>query len=495
MQHWAGNYGRMSDGSPEITEMGATALAAAIREKDVSCVAVMEAYLDHIERLNPVVNALVSLRSSDALREEASARDAELAAGHQAGPLHGVPLAIKDLELTAGIRTTFGSPLFRDFVPDQDSIQVERLRRAGAILIGKTNTPEFGLGSQTYNNVFGTTLNAYDQTRTAGGSSGGAASALALRLLPIADGSDFAGSLRNPAAYNNLFALRPSPGVVPADRPDAYLLPPAVLGPLARSVPDLALLLSVQAGHDLRDPLSSREDPARFLTSLDQDFYGLRVAWCGDFGGHIPFESGVLRLCEAALPTLEDLGCIVEAAVPDYPLEQLWQDFLVLRSWHVATAHAAQWRDPAERRQLKPELIWEIERGLALPAEDIYRASFGRTKWYHAMRRLFTRYDVLLAPSAQLFPFPADEPWPKTVAGRAMDSYHRWMEIAIVITMSGCPALNVPVGFDGRGLPMGMQMVAPVGQDFRLLQLAHAYDGATGWVRRHPPPLVATRTN
>jgi amidase len=485
----------VNDSVSEVTALGGAALGAAIRARRVSCAAVMDAYLDRIGRLNPAVNAIVSLRDRDGLRAEARAHDAALAAGGEAGPLYGLPLAVKDLEPTAGIPTTFGSPLFRDFVPDRDSIQVARLRQAGAIVIGKTNTPEFGLGSQTYNRVFGTTLNAYDRSRTAGGSSGGAAAALALHLLPIADGSDFAGSLRNPAAYNNLFALRPSPDVVPADKPDVFLLPPAVLGPLARSVPDLALLLSVQAGHDPRAPSSGREPSARFLAPLDRDFRGLRIAWCGDFGGHIPFEPGVLDLCESAFPTLEALGCTVEAAVPDYPLERLWQDFVTLRSWHVASAFSALWRDPAQRTELKGDMVWEIERGIALSAEDVYRASVGRTAWYQAVRRLFQRYDVVLAPSAQLFPFPADQPWPKAIAGRTMDSYHRWMEIAIVITMSGCPALNVPVGFDGRGLPMGMQMVAPVGQDFLLLQLAHAYDGATGWVKRYPPSLIATGTN
>jgi amidase len=485
----------MGQGTSDITAFGAAALAAAIRERRVSCAAVMDAYLDHIDRLNPRVNAIVSLREPEALRAEARACDEALASGTEPGPLHGLPLAVKDLEPTAAIPTTFGSPLFRDFVPDQDSIQVTRLRRAGAIIIGKTNTPEFGLGSQTYNRVFGTTLNAYDQSRTAGGSSGGAAAALALRMLPIADGSDFAGSLRNPAAYNNLLALRPSADVVPSDRPDAFLPPPAVLGPLARSVPDLALLLSVQAGHDPRVPSSGREAPARFLSPLDRDFRGLRVAWCGDFGGHIPFEPGVLEICESALPVFESLGCTVEAASPDHPLERLWQDFVTLRSWHVASAFSPLWRDPAKQRELKTEMVWEIERGLALSAEQVYRASVGRTAWYQAVRRLFQRYDVLLAPSAQLFPFAAREPWPKAIAGRTMDSYHRWMEVAIVVTMSGCPALNVPVGFDAGGLPMGMQMVAPVGQDFFLLQLAHAYDQTTGWVERRPPPLIATGTN
>jgi amidase len=473
-----------------IPMMTATALSAAIRTRGVSCIEVMTAYLDRIERLNPAVNAIVSLRDRDALVTEARHRDQQLARGEYLGPLHGFPHAVKDLEPTRGIRTTFGSPIFRDFVPDQDSIQVERLKHAGAIVIGKTNTPEFGLGSHTFNAVFGTTRNPYDQSRSAGGSSGGAAVAVALGMVPLADGSDYAGSLRNPAAWNNLFSLRPSPGLVPRESPELFLQPPGVTGPIARSVPDLAMLLGVQAGHDRRAPLSTFVDPARLLAPLDIDLSGTRVAWCRDFGGHIPFESGVLELCAAALPVFAALGCTVEIASPRYPMERLWQDFVTLRAWHIASGYESLYRNPAKRAQLKPEVAWEIERGLPLSGEDIAVASLGRSAWYRAVTQLFGRYDLLLVPSAQLFPFPADWRWPKEIGGRAMDSYHRWMETCTTVTMSGCPALNVPVGFDARGLSMGMQIVAPIGQELRLLQVAHAYDKATQWVRSHPPPLA-----
>jgi len=253
---------------------------------------------------------------------------------------------------------------------------------------------------------------------------------------------------------------------------------------MARSIPDLALLLSVQAGPDPRVP-SSRPAPD-FRAPLDADFTGARIAWCGDFGGDIPFEPGVLKLCEAALPAFSALGATVEAARPDYPLDKMWRDFLVLRSWHTASAQIAAYRDPAKRAQLKSDLIWEIERGLKLSAEDVHRASVGRSDWYRAVARFMAHYDFLLVPSAQLFPFPAEEIWPKEIAGRAMDSYHRWRETAIVVTMTGCPSLNVPVGFDARGLPMGMQIVGPIGSDFRLMQLAHAYDKATGWTKQAP---------
>ncbi len=470
----------------DIIELDAAALSRAIATRGISCVEVMNAYLDCIERLNPEVNAIVSLRDRASLIVEARTRDDQIARGEPLGPLHGFPHAVKDLVLTAGIRTTFGSPLFRNFVPDHDSIMVERLRRAGAIIIGKTNTPEFGLGSHTFNEVFGATRNAYDQTRSAGGSSGGAAVALALRMLPLADGSDYAGSLRNPAAWNNIFSLRPSPGLVPAELPDLFFPSPGVLGPMARTVSDLALLLSIQAGYDRRVPSSLPVDPAIFTTALGDEIKGARIAWCGDFGGRIPFEPGVLELCEAATRVFTELGCIVEAAAPAYPLDRLWRDFVTLRSWHIASGDAAFYRDASKRALLKPELIWEIERGLALTGQDVAEASIGRSDWYRAMVRFFSAYDFVLVPSAQLFPFPVEWRWPREVAGRPMETYHRWMETNILITMSGCPALNVPVGFDSRGLPMGMQLVAPIGGERHLLQLAQAYDQATRWTRLQP---------
>jgi amidase len=283
----------------EITSLDALALSAAVKSRQLSCVEVMDAFLDRIELLNPSVNAIVSLQPRDLLRKQAQQRDAQLARGEPCGPLHGLPAAIKDLELTDGIRTTLGSPLFRDFVPRTDSIVAERIKRAGAILIGKTNVPEFGLGSHTFNPVFGTTFNAYDQSRTAGGSSGGAAVALALRMLPAADGSDHAGSLRNPAAFNNVFGFRTSFGRVPADWREVFMPSLSVHGPLARNLPDLALLLSVIAGYDARVPLSNRQDPSRFREPLKRELKGIRLAWLGDFGGYLPFEGGC-SICAGA---------------------------------------------------------------------------------------------------------------------------------------------------------------------------------------------------
>jgi amidase len=475
----------------EITSLDALALGAAIKSRRLSCVEVMDAFLDRIELLNPRVNAIVSLRPRDLLRKQAQERDAQLARGEPCGPLHGLPAAIKDLEATEGIRTTLGSPLFRDFVPRTDSIVAERIRRAGAILIGKTNVPEFGLGSHTFNPVFGTTFNAYDQSRTAGGSSGGAAVALALRMLPVADGSDHAGSLRNPAAFNNLFGFRTSFGRVPADWREVFIPSLSVHGPMARNLPDLALLLSVIAGYDARVPLSNRQDATQFRESLKRAVKGTRLAWLGDFGGYLPFEAGVLELCRRALGAFEKLGCVVEDARPNYPIHRVWQNWLKLRAWQVGAFLKEAYADPARRALIKPQAQWEVERGFKVSAYDIAEASAVRSAWYQAVRAMFEKYDFLILPSAQVFPFDASVRWPPEINGTAMDTYHRWMEVSIPITMSGCPALNVPAGFDARGLPVGIQIVGPNHGEMACLQLAHAYDEATCWVTSRPPRLAA----
>jgi amidase len=474
----------------DIVQLDAVALARAIAARQVSCVEVMAAYLDQIETFNPQVNAIVALQDRDGLLRQAGERDTELARGAVLGPLHGFPLAVKDLAPVKGMPMTMGSPILKDFVPPADSVMVERLRSAGAIFVGKTNTPEFGLGSHTYNPVYGATRNPYDLSRSAGGSSGGAAVGLALRMLPVADGSDHGGSLRNPAAFNNVYGFRTSYGRVPANAEEVFLPQLSVAGPMARSVPDLARLLSVMAGYDARLPFSIDEDPAVFAGPLKRDVKGLRLAWFGDFGGHLPMEPGILDLCRAALKVFEDMGCIVEEVVPDFDPERIWQAWLPLRHWQTGAPLLEFFRDPEKRARMKPEAQWEIEQGLKLSAYDIAKASGVRSAWYQTVRRLFERYDYWLLPSAQVFPFDVSTHWPKEIAGRRMDTYHRWMEVVIPATMSGCPALGVPVGFGGNGLPMGMQIVGRNRGELSVLQLAHAYDEATGWVKRKLPPLA-----
>ncbi|WP_336488472.1 amidase [Methylobacterium nigriterrae] len=474
----------------DIVALSAIELSRAIRARAVSCVAVMEAYLDRIERLNPVVNAIVALRDRADLLREAGARDAELARGEVRGPLHGFPQAVKDLAPVKGLPFTQGSPIFRDRIAESDAILVERMRRAGAILIGKTNTPEFGLGSQTFNPVYGTTRNAYDPARTSGGSSGGAAVSVALRMQPVADGSDHAGSLRNPPAFNNLFGLRPAYGRIPQAGPDVFTPSLAVEGAIGRSPADIGFLLSVLAGPDPRVPYGIEADPSVFAEPLERDCSGLRAAWLGDLGGHLPFEPGVLELGQSALAGFEAAGVRVEADRPAFDMEALWQDWLVLRAWFTAAALKPLYENPRTRALLKPEAVWEAERGLKLDADRVAAAQAGRSAWYESLRRFMERYDVLLLPAAQVFPFAAGTPWPKTVGGRPMDTYHRWMEVVIPITMSGLPALSVPAGFNEAGLPTGIQIVGRNHAELACLQLGAAYDAATRWVERRPPPLL-----
>lgn len=475
----------------ELVQLQAHELAQLIRLRQVSCREVMQAYLGQIERYNPAVNAIVSLRPADSLLAEADQRDAELARGEYHGWMHGLPHAVKDLSLTKGLRTTLGSPLYRDYIPERDGIMVERIRAAGAIIIGKTNTPEFGLGSHSYNPIFGATGCAYAPERTAGGSSGGAAAALALQMVPVADGSDMMGSLRNPAAFNNIIGFRPSQGRVPFDdSADLFIDQLGYEGPMGRSVRDVALLLSVQAGGDARAPLSIAESGEQFAGSLERDFKGARLGWLGDLGGHLPMERGVLELCRNSFADFEAIGCQVEDTAMGFSAERLWDTWLALRHWMVAGSLGATYADPAKRELLKPEAIWEIENGLKLSAVEVFRASAARSDWYRAISQLFERYDYLLLPSAQVFPFDKNWDWPKEIAGKPMDTYHRWMEVVIPGTLSGCPVVNVPVGFNEQGLPMGIQIIGKHQADMAVLQLAHAYEQASRWYQRCPPPLL-----
>ncbi len=471
-----------------LTALSALGLSRAIHARTVSCVEVMRAFLDRIDRVNPAVNAIVSLRPHEVLLAEAAAAEAELAAGRDRGWLHGVPQAPKDLTATAGIATTLGSPIHATAVPAADSILVARARAAGAILIGKTNTPEFGLGSHTYNPVFGTTLNAFDPRLSAGGSSGGAAVALATHMLPVADGSDMMGSLRNPAGWANVFGFRPSLGRVPSGpAPEAFFQQLATDGPMARSVPDLAMLLATQAGRDPRAPLSLDGDGSVFAEPRMRDLTGLRIGWLGDLGGHLAMEPGILATCEAALARLEALGLRVEPVRPGVDMESLWSAWRTLRSFLVAGSLGAYCDDPATRAQLKPEAIWEIEAGRALSASDVFAASAVRTAWYGAVLEMHASYDFLALPTAQTFPFDAAEPWPTAIAGRAMDTYHRWMEVVIPASMAGTPVLAAPAGFGPGGLPIGLQLMAPPRADLAALELGLAYEAVQPCLSRASP--------
>jgi len=482
------NTGAGSGVDDELVGLSAVALSRAIAARQVSCRDVMTAYLGHIDAVNPRVNAIVSRRPADVLLEQADACDRELARGVSRGWLHGIPQAIKDLSATQGIATTFGSPLCVDQVPTHDGLMVERMKAAGAIIIGKTNTPEFGLGSQTYNPVFGATRNAYDHGLTAGGSSGGAAAALAMRMLPVADGSDMMGSLRNPAAFNNVFGFRPTFGRVPqAPVSDVFGQQLGTEGPMGRSVVDVAHLLATQAGPDARAPLSIAEAPAVFSSNLSVDTAGLRIGWIGDWQGYLPMEAGVLDICEDALRRLETIGCVVEPATPDFDPARLWRCWNTLRHWAVAGKLAPLHADADTRDRLKPEACWEIEHGLALSALDVHRANVERSAWYQSLRRAFERFDVLAMPSAQVFAFDVDTHWPAEIAGHIMDTYHRWMEVVIGASLAGVPAISVPAGFDARGRAMGLQLIGPHRADLDVLRLAAAYEQAAGDVLSREP--------
>jgi len=475
-----------------VTELSAYELSQAIHGKQLSCREVMQAYLQRIESLNPRFNALVSLQDPSTLLAQADACDADLAHGHSRGWLHGMPIALKDLVDVAGIPTTCGSPLLRDNIPTQDALLTQRLRGAGGIVIGKTNTPEWGLGSHTFNEVFGTTRNAYNPAFSAGGSSGGAAVALAQRLLPIADGSDFMGSLRNPAAWNNVFGLRPSQGRVPAyPAGDVWVSQLGTDGPMARNMRDLSHLLEVMAGFDARAPLSLASLPQGFAASLQPKAKGLRIGWLGDLNGYLPMEAGVLQACENGLRRLEGLGCQVEPVSLGYPPEAVWQTWLAWR--RVLTASRIAPMVAKGRVLVKPEALWEFDQAAGMSASDFLTASTERTAFYQHMLGLMRRFDVLVLPSCQVWPFDAALRWPaaiETPKGPVqMDTYHRWMEVVIYASLAGLPALNVPVGFSAQGLPMGMQLIGQPQGELALLSLGLAYEEVVGdWLAIQPAP-------
>ncbi|CAJ0782301.1 Acylamidase [Ralstonia condita] len=474
----------------DIVQWSAIELSTRIHRRDVSCVEVMEAFLAQIDRLNPAVNAIVARVDAEAALEQARMRDAQLSQGRSGGWMHGFPQAPKDLAATAGLVTTMGSLALANHVPTHDSIVVERLRRQGTVLVGKTNTPEFGLGSHTYNRVYGTTGNAWAPARSAGGSSGGTAVAVALNMLPVADGSDMMGSLRNPAAWNNIYGLRPSLGRVPyGPTADVFFQQLGTEGPMARNPQDLAWLLATLAGYDPRAPLSLGDDPSCFTQPLQRDFRQTRIGWLGDLGGYLAIEPEVMAVNTRALETFHTLGCHVDAVSPFFPMDALWECWCTLRSWMVSGNLGPLYANAQTRELLKPEAIWEVEQGQRRSAADISRATATRSRWYQALLAQFAHYDFLVLPCSQVAPFPAEEPWPKTVAGRAMDTYHRWMEVVIGPTLAGVPAASLPSGFTADGLPLGLQVIAPPRSEFALLQLAAAWHEAFAPAQRRSPLL------
>lgn len=463
----------------DLVFQSARDLASMLQQRQISAREVMSAHYDQIERVNPTINAIVSGLPREAALDLADAADAIGPGPDQ--PLFGLPIAFKDLEDAVGFPNTAGSPIYKDFRPEVDSAIVERLRQAGVIPIGKTNVPEFGLGSHTYNPVFGPTRNPWNLDRTAGGSSGGAAAAVATGMLPLADGSDMGGSLRNPGNFNSVVGLRPSPGLVPKSPSGAPWLPLSVKGPIARTVSDVAFFLSAMAGFTARDQLSYEVDTAAFAGSLATETKGLRIAWCPDLGG-LPVDPGVRAVVDGSRSAFEALGCEIEDVAPDFTnADRVFKD---LRAFSLASM-APVLRE--HRDLLKPEAIWNIEQGLKLSTEDVMNAMAQQGELYHRVRAFMERFDAFVCVVNQVPPFPVETAWPAEIDGVQMETYIDWMKSAYFVTVTRLPAISVPAGFTPDGLPVGIQIVGRYRGDLDLLKLAHAVEQAINLPNNRPP--------
>ncbi len=464
--------------SADLCFLPATELERRLREKEISAREVVSAHLAQIERVNPTVNAIETLVNEQALAE-ADRVDSAIMRGEILGPLHGLPIAHKDLQPTRGIRTTFGSPIYRDFVPDSDSLVVERLKGAGAITIGKTNVPEFGAGSQTFNPVFGATRNPYDPSKTSGGSSGGAAAALACGLVPIADGSDMGGSLRNPANFCNVVGLRPSPGRVPSWPVELGWFTLSVDGPMARTVADVALMLTALAGPDPRSPISLGDPGSTFAQPLGGDFKGSRVAWV-HLG--LPYEPEVIQAVNSTRGAFESLGCIIEEVEPDF--SDADEIFKTWRAWSFEAGLSEEYK--TQKDKLKDTVIWNIEQGLSLTGSQLARVEIKRTQLFHRIRKFMEKYEFLILPVSQVLPFDVETPCPTEIIGEKMLTYIDWMKSCYYISTIGHPAVSVPGAFTESGLPVGVQIVGRHLDDWGVLQLGFAFEQAAQHWKRHP---------
>jgi amidase len=467
--------------APDICFLTAVEMARLIRGKKLSAREVMRAHLGQIERVNPRVNAFVTLVPEDRLMAEAQSADEALAHGRSLGPLHGIPVGVKDLYQTRGIRTTWGSPLYRDYVPDFDCLVVEREKQAGAIIVGKTNLPEFALGSQTFNRVFGPTLNPYDLTKTCGGSTGGGAVGLACGMIPLADGSDLGGSLRNPANFCNVVGLRPSPGRVPNSPSQIGWFPLSVSGPMARNVTDCAYFLSVLSGFDRRSPISIDESGAAFSQPLDgRSFKDVRVAMIKDLG--LPWEPEVKKAFAEQSHVFESLGCIVEEIEPDFTDAN--ECFIAWRHWRfelefgdILEAHSGE---------LNEYIHWHVAEGRKLTGPYLSRIEARRTALYGRVRQFMEKYEFLLLPVNQVLPFDVKTPYPAEIAGVKMENYLAWMKSAYYISTVGNPAISVPCAFSESGLPIGLQIVGRHHDDRGVLEMGYAFEQATQVGKRRP---------
>jgi amidase len=465
----------------DLHELSAVELARRLRTREVSAREVVAAHLARIDEVNPAVNAIVTSTAEQAM-QSAGRADQDLAAGRRVGPLHGLPIAHKDTLPTAGVRTTHGSPVFADHVPDHDHLMVARERAAGAISVGKTNVPELGLGSHTFNPVFGVTRNPYNLRLSAGGSSGGAAAALAAGMVPIADGSDTGGSLRNPASFCNVVALRPTPGLVPSWPEPFAWSPLPVKGPMARNTEDLALLLSVVVGPDERSPLTHDTPASAFSRPLGRSLRGLRIGWAPDLGGLVPLDRRVREALAPLRDLLTDMGCHVEDAAPN--LDGADEVFHVMRAVQMEASYGDLLDE--HRELVKADAIWNIEEGRRLDGTQVGRAEILRTAIHHRMREFFCRYDFLVTAVTQVPPFAAELTYPTSVDGVPMANYLEWMRSCTLISATGCPALSVPAAFTDDGLPVGLQVIGPSRADLAVLQVGHEVEAAAEVGARRP---------
>ena len=463
-------------------------LVSDMRSGKLTAVELMTASLDRIDAVNADLTAIVAQRSRDELLAEAEAADRVPA--DRRGALHGIPMAVKDLTDVKGLPTSKGS-LTEPLTPKTaDALLVSRMRKAGAIFTGKTNVPELGLGSHSYNEVYGTTVNPYDQSVSAGGSSGGAGVALATGMQTIADGSDMMGSLRNPAAWNNVYGFRPTFGLVPREPlGEVYLNWISTPGPMARSVKDIALLLSVQAGGSQSMPVSRAVPDMSEIAALDMT--GKRIGWLGSWGGAIPFEQGILELTELALKQFEALGAEIVPLNPPFSREALWESWTGLRAFAHVGSDGHLLDDPESAKLVKPAVRYEIETGRAFSVADIHRMSEIRSDWFRAAAALFDRFDALILPTTQTFPFAQEIDFPKEINGVTMDTYHRWMEVMVPASLIGLPSLSVPIGFGENGLPLGMQIIGRFGDDRSVLEIGQAWHEATDWPNARPPKIYS----
>ena len=474
-----------ANASSDICFQRAVDLAALIREKKLSARELMQAHLKQIARLNPKVNAIVTLVPEDQLMAQAAAADEAAAKGNWLGPLHGLPVAAKDLHEAAGIRTTYGSPLHRNFIPDFDCRVVQREKQAGAVVIGKSNVPEFGLGSQTFNPVFGPTHNPYDLTKTCGGSTGGGAVALACGMVPLADGSDMGGSLRNPPNFCNVVGIRPSPGRVSNVPTRLGWFTLSVPGPVARNVADCAFFLSILAGYDHHYPISIEQPGSQFAQRLgERNFKGVRVALFKDLG--LPWEPEVKNAVHAQAKVFESLGCIVEESEPDFTDAN--EAFLAWRHWSTELAFGDLLSTHGD--QLNEYIHWHVDEGRKLTGPYLARIEAKRTELFQRMAAFFSKYEFFILPVNQVLPFDVNTHYPTEIAGVKMENYIAWMKSAYYISTVGNPAASVPCAFSQTGLPIGIQIVGRHHDDWGVLQMAYAFEQATNIARRRPPILT-----